>query len=57
MGVILHWVYDSSPHAAKTYRLIERTVPLIDRLVALARVPGMRGVVREALATYRDLRT
>jgi AcrR family transcriptional regulator len=57
MGVILHWVYDGSPDAAKTYRLVERTVPLIDKLVALARVPGMRGVVREALATYRDLRT
>jgi AcrR family transcriptional regulator len=56
MGVILHWVYDSSPGAAKTYRLIERTVPLIDRLVGLARVPGMRGIVRDALATYRDLR-
>ncbi|MCO6007178.1 TetR family transcriptional regulator [Actinoallomurus purpureus] len=56
MGVILHWVYDSSPGAAKTYRLVERTVPLIDRLVGLARVPGMRGIVREALSTYRDLR-
>lgn len=57
MGVILHWVYDSSPDAAKTYRLVERTVPLIDRLVGLARVPGMRGVVREALSAYRDLRS
>jgi AcrR family transcriptional regulator len=56
MGVILYWVYDGSADAAKTYRLIERTVPLIDRLVALSRVPGMRGIVREALATYRDLR-
>jgi AcrR family transcriptional regulator len=57
MGVILHWVYDSSPGAAKTYRLIERTVPLIDRLVGLSRLPGMRGIVRDALATYRELRT
>jgi AcrR family transcriptional regulator len=57
MGVILHWVYDSSPDAAKTYRLIERTVPLIDRLVGLSRLPGMRGIVRDALATYRELRT
>jgi AcrR family transcriptional regulator len=56
MGVILYWVYDGSADAAKTYRLIERTVPLIDRLVGLSRVPGMRGIVREALATYRDLR-
>lgn len=56
MGVILYWVYDGSTDATKTYRLVERTVPLIDRLVGLSRVPGMRGVVREALATYRDLR-
>lgn len=57
MGVILHWVYDRSPDAAKTYKLVERTVPLIDRLVALSRLPGMRSVVRDALATYRELRT
>ena len=56
MGVVLYWVYDSSPGAANTYRLVERTVPLIDRLVGMARLPGMRGVVREALSTYRDLR-
>ena len=56
MGVILHWVYDGSTDAERTYRLVERTVPLIDKLVALARVPGMRGIVREALSTYRDLR-
>jgi AcrR family transcriptional regulator len=57
MGVILYWVHDGSQDAAKTYRLVERTVPLIDRLVGLSRLPGMRGVVRDALATYRDLRT
>jgi AcrR family transcriptional regulator len=56
MGVVLYWVYDSSPDAQKTYRLVERTVPIIDRLVGMARLPGMRGVVREALSTYRDLR-
>lgn len=56
MGVVLYWVHDSSPGAAKTYRLVERTVPLIDKLVGMARLPGMRGVVREALSTYRDLR-
>jgi AcrR family transcriptional regulator len=56
MGVVLYWVYDSSPDAEKTYRLVERTVPLIDKLVGMARLPGMRGVVREALSTYRDLR-
>ncbi len=56
MGVILYWVYDGSADAAKTYRLVERTVPLIDRLVGLSRVPGMKGIVRDALSTYRGLR-
>ncbi len=56
MGVILYWVYDGSADAEKTYRLVEKTVPLIDRLVALSRVPGMKGIVRDALSTYRDLK-
>lgn len=57
MGVVLYWVHDSSPDAIKTYQLIDRTVPLIDRVISLSRLPGVRGIVREALSTYRDLRT
>jgi AcrR family transcriptional regulator len=56
MGITLYWVHDSSPEQQKTDLLVDRAVPLIDRLVALARVPGLRSVNREALKLYRMLR-
>jgi AcrR family transcriptional regulator len=56
MGLTLYWVHDTSPDQAKTDLLVDRAVPLIDRLVALARVPGLRSVNREALKLYRMLR-
>ncbi|WP_344611717.1 TetR/AcrR family transcriptional regulator [Dactylosporangium salmoneum] len=56
MGITLYWVHDSSPDQAKTNLLVERAVPLIDRLVGLARMPGLRSINREALKLYRTLR-
>ena len=47
MGVVLFWVHDSSPGCARTYRLIDRVVPLVDRLVGLSHLPGIKGVARE----------
>ncbi|HEX3082908.1 MAG TPA: TetR family transcriptional regulator, partial [Pyrinomonadaceae bacterium] len=34
MGIILFWIHDSSPKRARTLRLIDRTVDLIDKLVS-----------------------
>jgi AcrR family transcriptional regulator len=56
LGVTLFWVYDRSPEQARTRLLIDRLVPLIDRLVALSRLRVVRPVTREALALYRALR-
>jgi len=56
MGVVLFWVYDDSPGARKTYLLVERTVPLVVRLVGLARYRLLRGVVNDVLQLLRDLR-
>jgi AcrR family transcriptional regulator len=56
MGVVLFWVYDDSPGARKTYLLLERTVPMVVRLVALARYRVLRGLVTDVLALLRDLR-
>ena len=39
MGIILYWVHDHSEHSRKTYRLIERTVKLIQSLVELSSLP------------------
>jgi hypothetical protein len=56
MGVVLFWVYDDSPGARTTYLLVERTVPLVVRLVGLARYRLLRGVVNDVLQLLRDLR-
>ncbi len=39
MGIILYWIHDTSEHSRKTYRLIERTVKLIQTLVELSSLP------------------
>jgi AcrR family transcriptional regulator len=56
LGVTLFWVHDRSPGQAKTRLLIDRAVPLVDRLVGLSRMPVLRSVTREGLALYRLLR-
>ncbi|MEV1202264.1 MULTISPECIES: TetR/AcrR family transcriptional regulator [Microbispora] len=56
MGVVLFWVHDSSPGCARTYRLIDRVVPLVDRLVGLSHLPGIKGVAREVIEVVHELR-
>jgi AcrR family transcriptional regulator len=57
MGIVLFWVHDTSPGCAKTYRLIDRTVPLADRLVALSRVRIMRSTIRDIVSIIADMRS
>jgi AcrR family transcriptional regulator len=56
LGIILFWVHDTSPGCAKTYQLIDRTVPLTDRLVALSRVRILRSTFREIISIIEDIR-
>jgi AcrR family transcriptional regulator len=56
MGVTLYWVHDTSPGQAKTRLLVERAVPLIDRLVGMSRFRVFKPVMREVLTLYRLLR-
>src|SRR4030095_6790079 len=39
MGIILFWIHDRSPKHRRTYRLIDHTVELVDRLIYLASNP------------------
>jgi len=55
MGVVLYWVHDRSPGTAKTYELIDRTVPLVVRLIGLARYRVMRGVLDDVLELVRSM--
>jgi AcrR family transcriptional regulator len=57
LGVTLFWVYDRSPGRSRTRLLVDRAVPLIDRVVGLSRLRVLRPAVREALSLYRALRS
>ena len=56
MGIILFWIHDQSPRRARTYYVIDRTVDLIDRLIALASNPLMRPLRKKSLQFVADLR-
>jgi AcrR family transcriptional regulator len=56
MGIILFWIHDASPRRARTYRLIDHTVDLLDKLISLASNPLMRPVRKRALRMVADLR-
>jgi len=56
MGVILFWIHDSSPKRARTYRLVDQTVDLLDKLISLASNPLMRPVRKRALKLVAELR-
>jgi AcrR family transcriptional regulator len=56
MGIILFWIHDSSSKSTRTYRLIDRTVDLIDKMISLASNPLMRPVRKRALKLVSELR-
>ena len=56
MGVVLFWVHDDSPGARKTYALVDGTVPIVARLVGLARYRLLRGLVTDLLELVARLR-
>jgi AcrR family transcriptional regulator len=55
MGLVLFWVHDRSADCRRTRMLVERTVPLVDRVVGLSRLRVLRPVTREILDLIRDL--
>ena len=56
MGIILFWIHDTSSKRARTYRLIDQTVDLLDKLVSLASNPLMLPVRKKALKLVAELR-
>ena len=56
MGIVLYWVHDDSPGTARTLMLIDRTVPLIDKMISLARLPVLRPIAMQIITTIRELR-
>lgn len=56
MGIILFWIHDNSRKRARTYKLIDQTVDLLDKLISLAGNPLMRPVRKKALNLVAELR-
>lgn len=56
LGVILFWVHDTSPGCAKTYTLIDRTVPLADRLISLSRLRLLSSTLTDVISIIEELR-
>ncbi len=56
MGIVLYWVHDASPESARTYALVDRTVPLVVKLVGLARYRLLRGIIFDLLDLVNELR-
>jgi AcrR family transcriptional regulator len=55
MSVVMFWIHDRSPNRQKTHRLVERTVALIARMVALASNPFLRPLRKMAVDLLDDL--
>ena len=56
MAIILYWIHDDSTGNARTYKLIDRTVDIIVRLINLSSLALMRPLVRGALELTGELR-
>jgi AcrR family transcriptional regulator len=55
MGVVLFWVHDRSPGCRRTRTLVDRTVPLLDKVIGLSRLRLLRPVTREIVQLIGDL--
>ena len=56
MGIILFWIHDASPGHRRTHRLIDITVELVVKLIALASNPLARPLRKTALRLVAELR-
>lgn len=56
MGIVLFWIHDPSRNHRRTYRLIDHTVDLLDKLIHLASNPFMRPLRKQALRLVDEIR-
>ena len=56
MGVVLFWVHDSSEGQRRTRALVRQAAPLVDKLVRLTRLPGVKGVVGDIVDLMRTVK-
>jgi AcrR family transcriptional regulator len=54
MGVLLYFLYDSSPNLKRTRKLVDGSVELVVRFLKLAKFPLLRPVRRSVIGLLRD---
>jgi AcrR family transcriptional regulator len=55
MAIVMFWLHDDSPERQRTRRLVDRTVDLCARLVALASFPLLRPLRRRIVLLLEEL--
>jgi AcrR family transcriptional regulator len=55
MGIVLFWIHDESPDRERTKRLVDESVHVIVRLIALAQLPILRATRRRLLRLVSDV--
>ncbi|HKA22033.1 MAG TPA: TetR family transcriptional regulator [Blastocatellia bacterium] len=56
MGLTLFWIHDASPKRSRTFRLVNRTVDILVRLIGLASNPLMKPLRKSAIRLIEELR-
>ncbi|HXU08158.1 MAG TPA: TetR family transcriptional regulator [Blastocatellia bacterium] len=56
MGIVLFWIHDKSHNHRRTYRLVDHTVDLLDKLIHLASNPFMRPLRKQALRLVNEIK-
>jgi AcrR family transcriptional regulator len=56
MGIVLFWIHDQSANQIKTWRLMEHTVEIITRMIAMASLPLMYPLRKSTLRLLAALR-
>jgi AcrR family transcriptional regulator len=56
LGIVLFWVYDTSADLRRTRALIDRTVPMVERLCRLSRLRLLRPLARQVPQLLAELR-
>ena len=56
MGIILFWIFDTSKDRRRTRTMVDRTVPIVTRLITLGGNPLLKPLRRSVLALLRELR-
>lgn len=57
MGFVLFWVHDRTPGQARTRTLVAQSTPVIDKLLRLARLPVVRGVVDDLVKVVAAIKS